>query len=200
MRRSFNANCRPQLSTTASVSGDLPIPRKGLKMTEVSERFAFYSKLFELHTNRIFDYHKERFNIGVLSIGGMLAYYGWLFTTTLGNVGKEFYPLLLIAPVAFSSVGLIHNHYVNTMIRKHREFLNFLEISVVNVAPKWEETKNGSHKLSAWDYFETRKYSRKKSARDGFQPIKRFSYLLWIFWVTTSALIATYVFCKGIKP
>jgi len=54
-------------------------------MPEEKQQFAFYSQQFALHTNRIFEYHKERFNIVVLSIGGTFAYYGWFLSTAWGK-------------------------------------------------------------------------------------------------------------------
>jgi hypothetical protein len=144
------------------------------------DRFEFYKEQFARHSNRIFDYQKDRLRLSILALTGTAAFYAWVSgndNALMGNLGREW---VLLIPIFVNIRGLMYNISISVILRRHTKFLDFIEINVLEISPFGKD--------SVWKRF-------KKEKKVSMKPIELATFGFWIIMIFISSAISLTIPC-----
>jgi hypothetical protein len=131
-------------------------------MISNERRFQFLLEQFKLHSQRLHDFHSERYKITTWSILAIFGYFGWILTNP--HRWDIFSRFVLVLPVILVAFGFVYVIGLHLIIDRHGHFLDHLE----------REMFSGEHSgefLTEWQKF-------KNEGHEG-KPLRATLYFLW---------------------
>ena len=149
----------------------------------------FYWEQFKTHSQRIFEYQKDRLKLSLLAITGTSAYFAWIGTHPPLVKAVCIKALIYFLPAIFCFVGWIYNIFLNILIERHGEFLDFIEVKILKLVPE------GWKHRSAWKTFR----DDIDTTRLWGKPLKTRAHVFWALMIIISISVGISLF-QGARP
>ncbi len=140
-----------------------------------------YAEQFKLHTQRVFDYQKDRLRNALFSIAGTFGYFAYVLAQKQTIEKTVPFALVLLVPFVLNSIGFIYNEILHIIIKRHVGFLNHIETNVFGWKPEWFEYRPKPHETRWWH-----------------QPLIPMSRCFWGGQILISLLVLWFVLCGGV--